>query len=780
MIKNYMKVAFRNLWKNKGTTLVNLFGLAVGMTCAVLIFLWVQGQLSYDRDQVHGDRIYRLENESWVVMPPWLRDAVAVFPEVEKSCRFYFWFKPVVKHEEFSFTLKDLALVDEDVFEVFNFDFIAGDGQGALRDPYSLVITQSTARLLFGGKNPMGRVIKMENKYDYTITGVVRDLDRFHMKINAFASIQDIIRMEGNDDFIRSHNFNFSTYLLLSQGADPGQLIPKIRAIGETDERYESDRLLLRPLADIYFARNLQHEHNTKHGNRVMVLTFSIIAVLILVVACINFINLTIAKTDTREKEIAVRKVAGALRKNLQKQFFGETVLQVLGAATASVVLTGILLPRFNSLTGEILILRLGDLGFLLILLGVLIFTAFLAGIYPAFYLAALAPASVLKGRIGKRVKTGTLSKMMISFQFVISIALIIAALTVMRQLQFMQTADLGMEMEQVLTTTLRGEGFRGPGDSVWSAKQAFKDSLLRQPSILGVTFVNQIPGSISNTSHWEALDSEAEVPMKIINADPDFVDLLGLEILEGRNFSVDRMADLKNGAILNEEAARRLGLIRPFEEETVLNHYRIIGVVKDFHFNSLHKKIDPAAIRWNSWPDKALIKIRGVRLGETIDNIRRIYESACPGFAMEYSFLDETFAGQYEAEKRLEALIGCFVGVAVLLSCLGLFALTAFVARRKRREISIRKILGSTNGKIFLLLSRSFLRWVLLANVFAWPLAWLVMRKWLQYFPYRVSMDGVIFLLSGGAALAVALLTVSFQALKAASANPADSLKYE
>ena len=386
MIKNYVKVAFRNLWKNKGTTLINLFGLTVGMTCAVLIFLWVQGQMSYDKGQIKADRIYRLENETWVVMPPWLRDSALVFPEVEKAVRFYFWWEPVVQHKDYSFTLSDFALVDKEVFEVFSFDFLAGKPGAALDNPYSLVLTQSTATRLFGDEDPMGQVIRLDNSHDFTITGVVRDMDRFHMDINAFASVQDKVRMDGDDDFLTSQNFNFPIYLLLTPGTDIAVLTAKIDARAQADERYNSDPILLRPFADIYFARNLQHEHNTRHGNINMVLAFSLIAFLILAVACINFINLTIARTGIREKEIAVRKVAGAQRGNLQRQFFGETFLQVLGAAAAALVMTRFLLPRFSLLAGEALNIKPGDAGFVMISLGVILFTTFLAGLYPSFY----------------------------------------------------------------------------------------------------------------------------------------------------------------------------------------------------------------------------------------------------------------------------------------------------------------------------------------------------------------------------------------------------------
>jgi hypothetical protein len=340
MIINYLKVALRNIIKHKGISFINVFGLAVGMTCAILIILWVQVQLSYDSDQVNKDRIYRLENQTWVVMPPYLRETAIVFPEVEQAIRFFFWLEPTVKHEEKIFTVTEFALVDDGVFEVFNFDFTAGDPKKAFTNPYSLILTESTAKKLFGHDNPMGKMVQMNNRYDYTVTGVVEDIQNFHMKINAFASVNDMTRIQGNDNFLTSRNYNHSIYLLVNPQSDIPALEQKINDRAAEVDRYQGDSLLLRPFRDIYFASHLQHEKNTKHGNVHLVIVFSIIALLILGIACINFINLTIAKTKTREKEIAVRKVVGARKSSIQKQFFGETFIIVFFALLLALLLT--------------------------------------------------------------------------------------------------------------------------------------------------------------------------------------------------------------------------------------------------------------------------------------------------------------------------------------------------------------------------------------------------------------------------------------------------------
>ncbi len=781
MILNYLKVALRNIVKHKGISFVNIFGLAVGMTCAILIFLWIQFQLSYDSEQVKKDRIYRLENQTWVVMPPYLRNTAIAFPEVEQAIRFYFWWEPTLKHNEKIFTVTEFALVDDEVFEVFNFDFIAGDPKRALGDPFSLVLTESLAKRLFGEDDAMGKMVQMNNRYDYIVTGVVEDIKNFHMNINAFASVHDITRIEGNDDFLTSRSYNYSIYLLVSPETGISGLVKKINDRAAEVDRYQGDPLILRPFNDIYFASNLQREKNTKHGNIHLVVVFSLVALLILGIACINFINLTIAKTKTREKEIAVRKVIGARQSSIQKQFFGETLIIVFIAFLLALFLTKLLLPHFNALTGEGITFVLLDLRILFVIFGIMLFTAFISGAYPAFYLSVLEPVLVLKGKSGRGRKGSLLSKLLISFQFVISISLIIATITVVRQLNYMQKADLGMDYEQVLTCYLRGDRFSGEAEQIISSKQAFKDRLFTNPSIRGISFVNQVPGKITNTSTWTPPDREDSIPVKIIHADPDFVGLMDLDVIEGRNFSYETRTDLDRTYLLNQEAVRQLGFEDPVGRTVGSERKTVIGVVKDFHFSSLHSKIGPLAISWMvHYTRRPCIKITGTEIADTIKHIENVYKEFCPGFALEYDFLDESFARQYEAEKRLKQLLQYFVAIAIVISCLGLFALTAFIAGQKTKEIGIRKVLGSSNTGIFVLLSKNFAKWVLVANLISWPIAYFVLNNWLESYAYHIDISILIFILSGGMALAVALLTVGYQALKAASANPADCLRYE
>ncbi|MGB2908028.1 MAG: ABC transporter permease [Candidatus Aminicenantaceae bacterium] len=780
VLKNYIKVALRNVFKRKLISFVNIFGLTVGMACAVLIFLWVQQQLSYDKDQVHRDRLYRLETETWVNMPPYLRETAAAFPEVEEAVRFYYWLEPTLKYRENIFTVTNFALVDDSVFKAFNFDFIVGQADTALASPFSIVLTESIAARLFGDANPLGQAIRMNNAYDYTVTGVVRNITELHMNINAFSAMTDMVRRDPDSDFLTSRNYNHSIYLLVSPGTDGTALADKIDQRAREVDEFGGDRLILRPFNDIYFTANLQHEKNTKHGNVGLVLGFSIIAVLILLIACINFVNLTIAQTGTREKEIAMRKVVGARKSSLQRQFFGETLVFVAIAFLLAAVLLKFLLPLFNRLTGEEIVPAASNLGFLAIVASVLLFTAFVSGAYPSFYLSVLNPVLILKGKSRKGRKNSLLSRLLITFQFTISIALIISTLTVVKQLNFMQNRDLGMDYDQMLTFSLRGEKFQGDADKQLSSKSAFKERLLSNPEVRGITYLNQVLGKITNTWTWNLAQDDDGIPLRVINSDPDFVGLMGLEVIAGRNFSYDMRTDLDLRFLINEEAARVLGFEDPIGKTTNNGRMHIIGVVKDFHYNSLHTKIEPMAISWSYWTGRAGVKISGRDIGETIRFIEDVYAEFCPGFSLEFSFLDETFAQQYEAERRLEKLLMYFVSLAICLSCLGLFALTAFVVEQKTKEIGIRKVLGSTNTGIVVLLSRSFAVWVVLANIVAWPVSYFVLDRWLQNFAYHINVSPVIFVLSGSLALLVALLTVGVQALKASSANPIDCLKYE
>ena len=426
------------------------------------------------------------------------------------------------------------------------------------------------------------------------------------------------------------------------------------------------------------------------------------------------------------------------------------------------------------------MVFALNDPSLQAILVGVVLFTTLLSGSYPAFYLAALHPAAIMKGKSGGGRKSSGISKAMISFQFTISIFLIISTLTVVRQLRYMQERDLGVDYDRILTCRIRGDNFDGDADALVSSKKAFKQSLLTDPSIRRVSFLTQPPGKILNTWTVYSLDEKYKFPLKVINTDPDFIDLMGLEIKEGRNHSYNMPSFQDLQFILNEEAVRRLGLNDPAGKTFYSGRITIIGVVNDFHYNSLHTKIGPMAIRWFPQASIACIKIASSDIPAAIRHIEKVYKEFCPGFALEYDFLDESFAMQYKAEKKLERILTYLVFLAIGLSGLGLFALTAFMTERKKKEIGIRKVLGSSTTGIVVLFSRSFAKWILLANLVSWPSAFFVLRTWLQGFAYHIDVGVLVFIISGILALMIAFLTIGYQAFRAASSNPADCLRYE
>ena len=784
MLKHYLKIALRNLIRHKGISFINIFGLTIGMTCAILILLWVGQQFSYDQGQINKDRIVRLENETWVVMPPYLRETALAFPEVEHAARFYYWWEPIVNYNKNIFTLKNVALVDSTVFHIFNFDFIAGNQSLALTTPFSIVLTESISKKIFGNENPIGKTIRVDNELDYHVTAVIKDIERLHVTANAFIAMSDMTVMgvtDGGNDFVKARTFNHTTYLLLKPNVDRENLIAKINERARSVDHYTNkDDLILRPFNDIYFNNNLQYEHGTLHGNKNVVIIFSIVALLILGIACINFVNLTIAKTSTREKEIAVRKVTGAKQSSIQFQFFGETFTIVLISFFIALALVDLLLPWFSGLTSENINIASLSNQFIMITLGVLFTTGFISGIYPSFYLSVLEPVLILKGKSAKGRKGSSLSRILIAFQFSISIFLIIGVLTVFKQLSFMQNTDLGIDVNKVLTCNLKGDRFAGTDEERISARQSFTDKLEANPSIKGVTYLHHLPGKLGNTYSIYDHDPDKQFLVKVFNAYPEFTEMMGLKLLEGRTFSYERTADIRTGYILNEAAAKKLGIGDVVGKFINSGEKEVIGVVKDFHYNSLHSEIEPVIIRWDTWARNACIKIAGNNIPETIKYIESVYKEFCPNVGFEYDFIDDFFAADYYKDQQLETILTYFVTLAILLSCLGLFALTALVAQQRVKEIGIRKVLGSTNSGIIKLISQSFLIWILISNIIAWPAAYFILQGWLETFAYRIDQNFTVYLAGALLSLLIAFITITTQAYKAAIANPVDSLRNE
>ena len=790
MLKNYLTIAWRNIVKHKGISFINVAGLALGMACSLLIFLWVDSQTSVDRSQPNGDRIFRLEKDDWADLQTSYRKVFETFPEIVKFVQFASWEKPILRVEDRLFDSRKLFFADDAVFEVFKFTFLRGSPDSAFDDPSSLVLTRSEAERLFGDEDPMGKTIVLDNSFLYTVTGVVEDPDDFHLEWRAMGPFKSLPALTGKPNFLDSQqNDNYPTYLLLRPHTNLPEFRKKLDAALNAGLARPGE-FSLRPFRDIYFSRDTVRESGVKHGNMSFVILFSAVAVLILLIACINFINLVTARSSSRAKEISVRKAAGAVRKNLLVQFLGETSLTVLFALILALVLVAVSLPSFVRLTGEPLTVNWTAGKWLGGVLSVFLFTALAAGLGPALYLSSLQPAALMRGKSSRPAGRVSFRTGLTVFQFTVAIFLIIGALVVLGQFNYMISKGLGFEQDHVLLIPLNGELKESlpvlrarlqEGKTLGETKKVFKQRLLQNPEIQGVTFINESPGALTNTNTWEVRVEPK--PMIIMQTDPDFLDILGLELVEGRNLSWDMKSDMGRSYLVNEEAVAYLGLDPLFGETFQANfgESRVVGVVKNFHFQSLHRKIGPMAIVWfDGWTDTAVVKVSGTNIAGAIGHIRDVWNEVNPKAPFSYTFMDETVGRLYEEEARLGRILKVFVGLAVFLSCLGLFGLSAYVAVQKKKEIGIRKVLGAKASEIVVLLSKDFSKRVLLANVFAWPAAYFVAQKWLQGFAYRIRLGVGPFLLASASALAVALLTITFQSVKAATANPAEAIRHE
>lgn len=792
MLKNYLTIAWRNIVKYKGISLINVAGLALGMACSLLIFIWVDGQMHTDRFQPNADRIFRLEQGDWADLQTSYRKVLGTFPEVEKFVQFSAWEKPIFRIGDRLFDSREFVFADDAVFDVFEFTFLRGGPDSAFADPYSLVLSRSEAERLFGPEDPMGQTVVLENTFPFTVTGIVEDPDDFHLEWRAMGPFRSLPALKRRPNFLNERNDNFPTYLLLRPQTNVAALTEKltaaINAIRGDDGPAEFS---LRPFRDIYFARDaVVREKGVKHGNMSLVILFSAVAVLILLIACVNFINLVTARSSSRAKEISVRKAAGAVRKNLVVQFLGETSLTVLVSLALALVLVAALLPSFVRLTGEPLDIDWTTGKWLGGILAVFLFTAMVSGLGPALYLSSLEPVTLMRGRLGRPGRRASFRTVLTVFQFAVATFLTIGALVVLGQFDYLVSQGLGFDQEQVLLVPLKGELKESlpvlrarlkEGKTFGETKRVFKQRLLQSPDIRGVTFITQSPGELTNTNTWDVRGEEK--PMIIMQTDPDFLDVMGLQLVEGRDLSWDRESDMGLSYLVNEEAVPFLGLDPLFGETFRANFGRsqVVGVVKNFHFQSLHRKIGPLAIVWfDAWTDTAVIKVSGTGIAGAIAHVRDVWGEVNPNAPFSYAFMDETIGRLYAAEARLGRILRIFVGLAVLLSCLGLFGLSAYIAAQKTKEIGIRKVLGAKASEIVILLSKDFSRWVLLANLFAWPAAYFITEKWLQGFAYRIRLGAGPFLLASVSALAVALLTTSFQAVKAASANPAAAIRHE
>ncbi|HEV9038400.1 MAG TPA: ABC transporter permease [Puia sp.] len=796
MFRNYLRTAFRNLAKHWGFSLLNVIGLTVGMVAFFLIFLYVRFELSYDTMHSKGDRIYRiicnlqtptetltLNQPSWAVAP----HLVGQLPEIEAAVRVSQGDNWLVTQGDEHFQQEDVAMVDSNFLQVFDFPLLKGNRATALKEPNSVVLTETTAKKFFGNANPMGKPLLLtRGKMHATVTGVLKDIpDNSQIKASMLVSISTVTRNNGGGRSIDDQwgNYGPQAYVLLKPGTSAAQLQKKFPAWLEKmngKEMHESHMiptLLLEKLRGIYLYSD---RDDSKTGHITNVYIFSIIGAFILIIACINFINLTTARSAERAKEVGIRKVIGALRPQLARQFIGESVILCLISYLLAILLAALLIHPFNQLAGKIvspgIFARPVDL---LILLGIAVLIGIAAGIYPALVLSSFQPAAVLKGRFASGTRGIVLRKTLVIVQFTIATALIIGTLVVWQQLSFMRSQDLGFNQTQKMVLDTRGD----------SAKLTLKQEVLRIPGVLASAMSSSVPGTGNPGAYSQIQNRRGD--MQVANLDLYFVDfdyipVLKMKMIAGRAFSRDFMTDTTHSMILNEAAVREFGYTSP--EQALGRQFdqwgrkgTIVGVVKDFHFHGLQEVIKPLSMRIEPQGcDLLIVNVEGHNIPNTVAAIERLWKQMLPDKPFSYFFLDEHFDTQYRAEDRFGRLFLYFAFLAILISCLGLMGLASYSTVQRTKEIGVRKIVGASVSSIVVLLSKDFLILVGISLLIAGPAAYYFLHGWLQGFAYRIPIYWWIFVSASITALLVALLTVSFQAVRAAMANPVESLRSE
>ena len=803
MIKNYLKIALRNIIKHKGISSINVVGLAIGIACSILILLFVTHELSYDKFHEKADRIYRLAirasigdtkiNQTYSSSETFRRLLVD-FPEIEKGVKILRLGRTPVTLGELTFYESGFFAVDSTFYEVFSIPLIHGNPKTVLKEPNTMVVSKDTAMKYFGETNAVGKTLRADFSYgagsiDFKITGVsenVPDNSHFHYNLLiSSASFPDAINNTG-----WSSN-NFITYLLLKEGTSQQWLDEKLREFtrrhmgGEEFDAWVAKdnywEYYLQPITDIHLNSDLNGEFEA-NGNKTYVLIFFVISVIILLIACINFMNLSTAKSSLRAKEVGLRKVVGSSRSKLMLQFLYESVILSFISLALGLLIIQILLPAYRNFIGRQLHMHYFD-NFMVIpsLLALGLLVGVISGSYPAFFLSSFKPISTLRGKASSSKGSSMLRNVLVIFQFAISIFLIIGTLVIFQQLKFFQNTKLGFEKEHVLVVL-------NPG-ALENNVKPFKETLRKYRDIINVSGSSTLPGKSFNNIGFGAEGVEKSFTLNLCVCDYDFLDTLKLEMAQGRFFSREYGTD-SHAAVLNEKAVKLLGWEDPIGKKinnwsTNRGNFTVVGVIKDYHYESLYQEIRPQALFLSGGYYQNVESYISVRLNtnnasETVKYVGNTWNDFAPGKPYEYSFLDKDYDNLYINEIQTRSLFSIFSFLAIFIACLGLFGLASFVADRKTREIGIRKILGASVPRIVRSLNKSFILWVLMANLIAWPVAWYVMNKWLQNFAYRIDLSWWMFILAAGLALIIALTTVSFHTIKAALKNPADSLRYE
>jgi putative ABC transport system permease protein len=811
MIENYLKSSFRHIKKDKGYVLLNVFGIAVGLACTLLILLYVQDELSYDRYHKNAGRIFRIasnitmggrEGRLATQCAPMGRTLVEDFPEVENACRFREVGSFIFQYGDVGIKENRVVFADSTFFQIFSVSLILGDPRTALSEPNTLVLSRSTARRYFGHEDPMGKILRIDNSRDMMVAGVFSDIPaNSHFHFDAMISMAS--REESRETTWLKNNFN--TYILLQPDASAEELesklpillerymAPEVQAVfgKDLDEMMSSMgvsvRYFIQPMTDIHLRSDLEAELEPNSDIQ-YVTVFSLIALFILVIASINFINLSTARSAGRAREIGIRKVVGSTRGQLLRQFLIESVLLSFAALFLAMLMAYVALPLFNQLAGkEMRIEHFLSARMVLSTFGLTFLIGFLSGLYPAVFLSGFNPLKVLKGGHGSSPASSTGERLrapLVVIQFTASIILLIGTVTIYKQLRHIQQAKIGYDKERVVVVE---DAYLLGGQA-----ETFKKEMVNHPEVISGSLSGYlpIPSDRANMSVFPEgrLDHSNATSLECWEVDTDYIKTLRMRIIMGRDFSPELATD-STVVILNQAASSQFGWDDPLGKRVSrvspdvggdFSHFTVIGVVEDFHFESLRSRIGPLMMYLGRDLGRATFRVRTGDLSGFVGTLRDTWRRFGPGQPFNYAFMDDRFDAIYRSEQRLGRIMAAFSSLAVLVGCLGLFGLASYVAEQKTKEIGIRKVLGATSRGVIFMLSRQFLKWVLVANAVAWPLAYWMMTRWLNGFAYRTGLGPELFLLAAVAAIAVAFITVSVRAVKAAWANPVDTLRYE
>lgn len=791
MIRNYIVIAIRNLLRNPVYALINIFGLSIGITCSLLILIFIKNEISYDRFHENKNELYRMIFEdvnpdghttiSPQMTAPVSPDMMEEFPEVNAATRITGYRDGYFTFQNKSCKASNVIYADSLFFEMFSYELISGNPKTILKDPFTVVLDEETAKNIFGNEDPIGKIVRWNNKDNLMVQGIVKAPPvNSHLQFSSLISFSSLYK---DDRLYMDWNggVQYYHYIELVPGVSKGNIeamLPEFmyRHINKILEGSGfSINAILQPILDIHLKSNYVGEMGV-NGSMSAIIIYSAVALFILLIACINFMNLTTARSTRRAREIGLRKVLGAEKESLIGQFLGESIIMSLLGFIIALIMIEILLPVFNNLVGRNLDLyQARNLDLIISMPLFIIIIGLIAGSYPAFVMSSFVPANVLKGKVSGQKGSSGFRNILVLFQFAISLVLIICTLIIYAQLGFVKSMDVGYRRENILVLRFTSENFK-------NKYMILKDELKNISGIICSSATSEIPGTGFTSNGYIPEGFDRWMMFNAVDVDYDYVETMGLQVVRGRSFSPNMASD-KNAFMINETLAKELNWSDP-EGKTIEREgvHQIIGMVKDFNFASLHQEIGPLIFTMRPYMgfDFLLVRFRTDNLNVLINNIRNVWEKIDPDEPFEYYFLDDVFNEMYRAEQKLGSMLFYIAILAIIIACMGLFGLALYNTEQSTKEIGLRKVFGSTVSGVVLLLTGKFTRWVLLANLLAWPVAFILIRKYIQMYAYRIELPVWVFFLTALGTYLIALIAISVQSVKAGTENPAKTLRYE